>query len=150
MSSRSFKSIYYHIVFRTKLNEPYLKDRELRNQVWHFIENKCKRHNFFLHKIGGIENHIHLLIYIPPKTSISEAVKLIKGSSSYFVNKELGGDDILYWQNGYGVLTLSPKNVPFIKQYIENQEEHHKNKTIYNGLEECEDENILEATKTIR
>ena len=138
MSGRTFKSIYYHIIFHTKLNYPYLKNLSLRNQVYHFIKNKCKTHHLFLHEIGGTENHVHLLIYIPPKISVSEAVKLIKGSSSYFVNKELDNENTLYWQEGYGVLTLSSKGVPFLIRYIKNQEEHHKKKTIYSELEKIE------------
>ena len=140
MSGRTFKSIYYHLVFHTKLNEPYLEDKKFRKQVYHFIENKCKRHNLYLHEIGGIENHVHLLIYIPPKMAISEAVKLIKGSSSYFVNNELIGENTLYWQEGYGILTISKKHVKFIKKYIQNQEEHHKKGTTYKELEEIDDE----------
>ena len=138
MAGRSYKSIYYHLVFHTKLNEPYLKNLELRKQVYHFIENKCKRHHFYLHEIGGIENHVHMLIYFPPKIAISDAVKLIKGSSSYFVNRELLGDDKLYWQEGYGILTVSPRHKNLIIRYIRNQEEHHKKNT---GLKELEDIN---------
>ncbi len=140
MSGRSFKSIYYHLVFHTKLNEPYLEDLELRKQVYHFIENKCKKHHLYLHEIGGIDNHVHLLLYIPPKMAVSEAVKLIKGSSSYFVNKELISEDVLYWQEGYGIFTISIRHVGFIKKYIKNQEEHHKKGITYLELEEIDDE----------
>ena len=140
MPGRSFKSIYYHLVFHTKCNESYLEDLKLRKQVYHFIRNKCKRYHLFLHEIGGIENHVHLLIYIPPKIAVSQAVKLIKGSSSYFVNKELMGENILYWQEGYGILTVSKDRVNFIRKYIQNQEEHHKTKTTVKEFEEIEDD----------
>jgi len=139
MTGKTFKSIYYHIIFHTKLNYPYLKNLNLRKQVYYFIKNKCKSHHLFLHEIGGTENHVHLLIYIPPKISISKAVQLIKGSSSYFVNKELVGEDVLYWQEGYGVLTLSSKGVPFIIKYIRNQEQHHNDKTTHSELEKIEE-----------
>ena len=140
MSGRTFKSIYYHLVFHTKLDEPYLENLKLRKQVYHFIANKCKRHHFYLHEIGGTENHVHLLIYFPPKISISDAVKLIKGSSSYFVNQELIGDDKLYWQEGYGILTVSPRHKDIIIKYIRNQEQHHNKKNLSVELEEIDNE----------
>jgi len=136
MTGKTYKSIYYHLVFHTKMNQPFLEDVDFRQQVYHFIKNKCKRNQFYLHEIGGIENHIHLLIYIPPRIAVSKAVQLIKGSSSYFVNQELIGDHMLYWQRGYGILTLSLRDVPFIRKYIQNQEEHHKTNKTYPDLED--------------
>ncbi len=141
MTGKSFKSIYYHIVFHTQYNEPYLLDTDLRKQIYHFISNKCKAHHLYLHAIGGTENHVHMLLYIPPKMAVSKAVKLIKGSSSYFVNKELMGENNLYWQEGYGIFTVSKNQIPFIKRYIENQVEHHKDNTIINEFEEITNDN---------
>jgi len=138
MPGRSFKSIFYHLVFHTKNNEPYLEDFTLRKQIYHYIKNKCKKHEIILFEIGGIENHIHMLLYIPPKISISDAVKLIKGSSSYFVNQELIGEDTIYWQEGYGIFTISRERVSFIRKYIQNQEEHHKMGSIIEEFEKIE------------
>jgi putative transposase len=138
VSGKTYKSVYYHIVTHTKDNQPYLKG-ETREKVYHFIWNKCKSLEFFLHRIGGTDNHIHMLIYIPPKISISKAVGLLKGSSSYFINQELLGDDVLYWQRGYGVLTVCKENFDRINNYIKNQEEHHNQNKIW---EEFETENV--------
>jgi len=76
------------------------------------------------------------LIYIPPSIAVSEAIGKLKGASSYFVNQELAGKDILYWQKGYGVITVSAENVETVIDYIKNQEEHHKQKTIWENFEE--------------
>ena len=134
--SKIHRSIVYHIIFSTKGRQPFLQNEELRKQVYHFIWNKCKRYGYFLHRIGGVEEHIHLLIYIPPSVSVSEAVGKLKGSSSYFVNQELAGEDILYWQRGYGVLTVSEEKIQTVIDYIKNQEEHHKQGTIWADFEE--------------
>ncbi|MBC8526459.1 MAG: IS200/IS605 family transposase [Candidatus Cloacimonetes bacterium] len=125
MSGKTYKSIYYHIVFKTKKRQPFLNEN-IKEKVYHYIWNKCKKLKFYLHRIGGTIDHIHLLIYIPPKMSVSHAVGLIKGSSSYFINQELAGDDILYWQHGFGVLTLSKNDFNRVYDYVKNQEEHHK------------------------
>lgn len=133
--SKIHRSIVYHIIFSTKERQPFLHE-ELRKQVYHFIWNKCKRYGYSLHRIGGIEDHIHLLIYIPPSVSVSEAVGKLKGSSSYFVNQELAGNDVLYWQRGYGVITVSEEQIQTVIDYIKNQEEHHKQGTIWVDFEE--------------
>jgi putative transposase len=49
-----------------------------------------------LHKIGGIEDHIHMLLYIPPKLSGARVIGQIKGASSYYVNNEIGKQERLY------------------------------------------------------
>ena len=77
-----------------------------------------------------------MLIYIPPKVAVADAVGQIKGASSYFVNKELAGDSVLYWQRGYGVITVSEDNFQRVDDYIENQEEHHRDNTALDQLEE--------------
>ena len=133
--SKIHRSIVYHIIFSTKGRQPFLHE-ELRKQVYHFIWNKCKRYGYFLHRIGGIEDHIHLLIYIPPSVSVSEAVGKLKGSSSYFVNQELAGRDTLYWQRGYGVITASEEKIQTVIDYIKNQKEHHKQGTIWADFED--------------
>ncbi len=77
-----------------------------------------------------------MLAYIPPKVAVADAIGQIKGSSSYFVNNELAGDDVLYWQRGYGVITMSEDNFQKVDDYVKNQEEHHKDNTAWDQLEE--------------
>jgi len=83
---------------------------------------------------NNVENHIHLLCHISPKISVSEFVNKIKGSSSRYINV-LDNDQNFYWQNGYGILSVSKKNIPFVKKYIINQKQHHKNHSLINSLE---------------
>ncbi|MCF7793855.1 MAG: IS200/IS605 family transposase [Candidatus Cloacimonetes bacterium] len=90
---------------------------------------------FYLHQIGGTEDHIHILIYVPPKIAVSKAVGLLKGSSSYFINQKLKGEDVLYWQRGYGVTTVCKENFDRICNYIKRQKEHHKNNDIWEEFE---------------
>ena len=135
MTGKTHKSIYYHITFATKGRQPFLNG-EIKEQIYHFIQNKCKRLGLYLHRIGGVQDHIHMLIYIPPKVAVADIIGQIKGASSYFVNKELGGSNVLYWQQGYGVITVSEDNFQRVDNYIENQEEHHRDSTALDQLEE--------------
>lgn len=139
MSGRSYKSILYHITFHTKNNLPFLTP-EIEEMVYHFIWNKCKRMGLYLHRIDGTENHVHLLIYIPPKFSVADIVGKLKGATSYFINKELAGEDILYWQRGYGVLTVSMQDFDRIYNYVKNQKEHHKHNNLNEEFEKLNSE----------
>ena len=68
----------------------------------------------------------------------------LKGSSSFFINNKLPGDNILYWQRGFGVITVSKENFQRIYDYVKNQEQHHKDGTI---LEEYETINVDDDEK---
>ena len=68
-------------------------------------------------------DHIHLLLSINPNTNIAILVKEIKGTTSYFINHKT--QDILYWQDGYGVMSVSKSRLEVIKRYVENQKKHH-------------------------
>ena len=140
MSGQIYKSMLYHITFHTKDNQPFLNE-EVEEKVYHFIWNKCKRLGLFLHRIDGVENHIHILVYIPPKLSVADIVGKLKGATSYFINQELAGDDLLYWQRGYGVFTVSEQDYDRIYNYIINQKEHHRKKELLKEFEVINSEN---------
>ncbi len=83
--------------------------------------------------IKNIEDHIHLLIALKPSHRPSDIIYKIKGSSSHYINSS--SQNTLYWQNGYGIFSLSKKGIPIVKKYIQNQKEHHKNNSIITKLE---------------
>ena len=78
--------------------------------------------------INGVEDHLHCLIKLPPLISLSKLVNDIKGESSHWVNKNNFLDIPFGWQDGYGAFSVSPQNIDFVRNYIKNQEEHHKDK----------------------
>jgi len=80
----------------------------------------------FVHKVGGIEDHVHMLIEIPKNLTIIEAVKRLKGGSSSWINSEKVFDAPFYWQDGYGGFTVGVTPVEKVISYIENQQEHHR------------------------
>ena len=132
---KTYQSIYYHITFSTKGRNPLIK-KSIQKEIYNFIWDKCKQLELYLHKIGGIEDHIHLLLYIPPKLNPSTVIGQIKGASAYFVNKNFNETDTFYWQRGYGIKTVSETDVSMIKKYIMKQEEHHSKNTIIPFWEE--------------
>jgi putative transposase len=90
----------------------------------------------FIHEIGGTENHVHLVMTIPPTILISELIGQLKGVSSHEANMQIGrGNKILQWQTGYGVITFGTGDLEWVKKYVANQKEHHAKNTIYDRLE---------------
>ena len=131
--SNTYYELYYHIIWGTKkrmeLIDEYI-DKLLKEKVLKKIkelESQQLEFNTYL-------DHCHLLATIPPKISISDFVGKIKGYSSHEINK-IRGEKCIQWQSGFGVLSLSKKGVPFVKKYIQNQKQHHKNKTVIDILE---------------
>jgi putative transposase len=92
--------------------------------------------------VNTVADHIHIAACIPPKLSIAEWVKSLKGASTRAVNDQLPDLEIAFgWQQSYGVLTFGAKNSKFVIEYIEHQKEHHAKGTLEAYLEQIDDEN---------
>jgi REP element-mobilizing transposase RayT len=82
-----------------------------------------------------VEDHIHIAVSVPPKLSLSEFVRQIKGNSSHFVNHQIKPDYCFNWQNEYGVISFGQKNLSMVVSYVHNQREHHRNQMVFEQLE---------------
>jgi len=91
--------------------------------IYPIIESKVENHKASIIAKGNTMDHIHLLLSISPEANIAMLVKEIKGTSSYFTNHKT--QENLYWQDGYGVLSVSKSGLEVVKRYVENQKEHH-------------------------
>jgi len=78
--------------------------------------------------IDGVEDHIHLLVGLRATHRLADVLKDLKSSSSKWVHEELK-KPLFSWQEGYGAFTLSASQIEVVKNYIANQEEHHRKKT---------------------
>ncbi|MDZ7967751.1 MAG: IS200/IS605 family transposase [Nostoc sp. DedSLP03] len=127
--------LYYHIVWTTKKRQPLItSDKE--TELYNFIINKSNSLNCRLHAIGGIEDHIHLVVSIPPTIAIAEFVKKIKGSSSHHFNHNLcPTSEKFTWQEGYGIFSLGSKQLEQAVIYVQNQKIHHLEGTVNSHLE---------------
>jgi len=122
--------IIYHIVFRTRENRRALireHREELYRYIWGIIQNKQCR----LFRIGGIEDHVHLVIFLHPTVALADLVKTIKTSSSKWMKDSGKFAEFIGWQDGYGAFTVSHSNLDAVVNYVKNQEEHHKNDVSY-------------------
>jgi putative transposase len=135
LGTRSYVKIWVHLVFTTKKRKPFLKKNVKNEVINHIIEN-CKSKNIFLKEINGHEEHIHCLISLGKEQSIAELTQLIKGESSFWVNKHKITDAKFNWQDDYFAVSISESQVGTVLRYIQNQEEHHKKKSFQEEVEE--------------
>jgi putative transposase len=131
--------LYYHLVWTTKERQPFISPTK-ETELYSYITGKVYSINCILHAIGGTENHIHLIVSIPPTQSVAKFVKNIKGSSSRHLNQTLPNSNKFAWQEGYGVFSLGQKQLDRAVAYVLNQKEHHLQKTTNSHLEKITDE----------
>lgn len=75
---------------------------------------------------NAVQDHVHLLVRLPPTVLVSEFIGQVKGATAFRVNHEIKPKFKLQWQEGYGVLTLREDELEKVSRYIDNQEEHHR------------------------
>jgi len=120
-----FYKLFYHVTWATYRREEIITEK-IEGYLFPFLLNKAKRFNCEILGCNGISNHVHVAIVIPPSESISNIIGKLKGSVSYFLNKELQVTKDFSWQAGFGVLSFAEKDLPGILRYIERQKEHHR------------------------
>jgi REP element-mobilizing transposase RayT len=126
--ANTFTSLHYHVIFSTKNREPGI-GREIEERVWAYLGGIAREGGLKALLIGGIENHVHLLLGLPASTSLSKAVQLIKGGSSGWIKETFPGSHNFAWQDGFAGFTVSKSQIPEVEAYIRNQREHHRVKS---------------------
>ena len=117
----SHTKIIYHIVFSTKKRKAVLLS-DKRDHLYRYIWGILQKKKCHLYRIGGIEDHLHILTSLHPTVSLADLVKTIKLGSSHMIKEKNLFHDFLGWQNGYGAFTHF-KN--YLIEYVKNQEVHH-------------------------
>lgn len=132
--------LYYHIVWTTKKRLPLITEA-LEPKLYQYLRRKAKEDDAILHAVGGIVEHVHMAVSIPPKIAVAKFVADIKGASSYWVTNVLKHDEFFAWQRGYGVLSFSKPALPSVVKYVLNQKEHHRQGTLNEEMEKTDEEN---------
>lgn len=116
--SHSYAQIHVHLVFSTKDRRKAIP-HEMQGRLWSYLAAICQRNRIFVHAIGGMDDHVHILVQLSPTISLSQAILLIKAYSSKWLGRGFA------WQKGYGAFSVSASNVATVAKYIRNQERHH-------------------------
>ena len=117
--------IWIHLVWTTKKRNPYLV-KDIRNKVFTHIRENARAKNIYIDFISGHKDHVHALISLKANQSISKVSHLIKGESSYWINKNHLIKQKFSWQDEFYAASVAYSDIDRIRDYIKNQEEHHK------------------------
>jgi putative transposase len=120
--SHAYVSNFVHCVFSTKNRQNTILV-ELQPRLWAYLIGTAKKLQITMIAVGGMPNHIHLLISVPPAMTLSVAIQKLKANSSRWI----GEQGVQFeWQKGYAAFSVSPSLVDTVANYIRNQEQHHR------------------------
>ena len=117
----------YHLVWTTKYRKPILV-QEIRQKIFSHIRENAKKKGIYVDFINGHLDHVHCLISLGSSQNIDKILMLLKGESSYWINKYKIVEGKFEWQDDYFAVSVSDSVVNRVRNYIKNQENHHKKK----------------------
>jgi putative transposase len=132
--------LHYHIIWSTMNRQPILTPK-LEKVFYGVIYGKGKELDLKMHAVGNVNDHVHIVVSIPPKIAVADCVRHLKGASAYALNHRDGSDGPFKWQVGYGALTVGERSLEKVMEYAAKQKEHHKERTmidIYERMDEDE------------
>ena len=116
--------VWLHFVWSTKNRIPYLQN-SIRPRVLDHIRQNAREKNIHVDFINGYLEHIHCLISLGNDQTLEKIMQLIKGESSFWINKSNLTEKKFQWQDEYFVASVSESNLERVRRYIAKQEEHH-------------------------
>jgi putative transposase len=119
---------WLHCVWGTKYRQPYLSG-DVKGKVIEHIKINAKEKGIYIDIINGYYEHIHCLISLDPEMSLSKVIQLIKGESSFRINRNKLTKFRFEWADEYYAVSVSESDVPEVRRYIDNQEAHHRIKS---------------------
>jgi REP element-mobilizing transposase RayT len=113
----------------------------MREAVWKHIFDNARKKGIFIDHVGGYSDHCHCLVSLGVDQTIQKIMQLIKGESSFWINKHTGFTEILKgrkfeWQTQYFAVAVSESTVQNVRNYIKRQEQHHGKKSYQDEFEE--------------
>lgn len=124
---QSLSKVYVHIVFSTKYRQPLIDDA-LKPSLFAYLGGVCKAMECHPVRVGGYDDHVHILCLLSRKVAIMDLLEEVKKRSSKWAKTQGEQYANFYWQDGYGIFSVSPRKVDVVERYIENQAEHHRKK----------------------
>ena len=129
-----FWRTYYHLVWGTKNHKEIITLR-VEPVLFQYLTNKAVENDVLVYAINGWYEHVHMVVSIPPKLSVADTVKRLKGASAYYINEQDLLKEKFVWQRGYGVLTVGERQLEKAIDYVERQKIHHHEQTTNRWLE---------------
>ena len=129
-----FVKVWIHFVWSTKNREPFLADG-IRQKVFQHVRENAGEKSIYLDFIGGYVDHVHCLVSLGTDQTIEKIMQLIKGESSFWINKHHLCGTKFAWQDEYFAVSVSESVLESVRRYIATQEEHHRVKSFAEEFE---------------
>lgn len=130
----SFNSCLVHCVWGTKERRRFI-DEKLKARLWPYLGGIARENKMRALIIGGVADHVHVLLSLPPTLSVGKSIQLLKGNSFKWVHETFREQWDFQWQEGYGAFSIGISGVENTTRYIQRQEEHHRKLTFMEELE---------------
>jgi REP element-mobilizing transposase RayT len=126
--------VWLHFAWATKDRFPYLQDG-IRTKVFEHIRENALKKKIHIDFLNGYFEHVHCLISLGSDQTLEKLMQLIKGESSFWVNKNKLTKKKFEWQDEYFVASVSESNLESVRRYIARQEQHHAKVSFDNEFE---------------
>jgi len=126
--AQSLARIYIHLIFSTKNRERLITD-DVRSALHAYLATVLENLNSPAILINSVEDHTHILFELHRTITVSQAVEDVKTASSKWIKTQGPKWAAFAWQKGYGAFSVSASNLPAVRDYIADQQEHHRVKT---------------------
>lgn len=126
--ANTYNQIYIHLVFAVKYRDGVI-DKSWRNELYQYIIGLINNRGHKVYAIGGMSDHIHILVSLSPKQSISKLVQEVKRASTLWIKEKKYVRCHCAWQEGFGAFSYGKSKIESVANYIQNQEVHHAKHT---------------------
>ncbi len=123
--AQSLVQLFSHLVFHKKSYSPPIQDRD-KHRLYNYIVAIVERHNCKVLAINGISDHVHILMRLSSSVDLSRLISDIKRESSRWLKTLSTHYSKFYWQGGYGIFSVSPRDLDALNRYVQKQEIHHR------------------------
>ncbi len=127
--SNTYTQLYIQVVFAVKYRRCLIAN-EWKDELYKYMTGIIQMHDHKVIAINGMLDHIHIFIGMKPAQSLSQLLQYIKGSSAKWINEKELIQSKFEWQSGFGAFSYSRSQLSRVATYIENQEQHHKGKSM--------------------
>jgi REP element-mobilizing transposase RayT len=115
-------------VFSTKQRQPLI-NAELQERLWPYLGGIARENKMKALCVGGVADHVHVLLSVPSTLPVAKAVQLLKGNSSKWIHETFPRQGGFAWQEGYGAFSIGVSGIGDTTAYIQGQPGHHRKKT---------------------
>ena len=135
----SYWRLHYHLIWATFERQSSLT-LEREKILYGVLYKKAEELGVKVHAAGNVDDHVHVVLSIPPKLSVADCVRHLKGASAFAINRMDGSDGQFKWQAGYGAISIGERSLVTVMAYANNQKEHHKDRTTRDIYERIDDD----------